>query len=190
MNGEKGALNKAARKWLLWGIPAAFALGTVLHFLYDWTDKSVLAGLISPVNESIWEHLKLPFWPLLLWWGAGYFFFGKRAGVTPARWFSACALSLWVSVLFIVVLHYTYEGAIGGETMLVDILGMLAGITLGQLLALRALNRAGIRGGSLALALAAIVLLAAALLAFTFVPPKIPLFRDAKSGAYGIYNEK
>ena len=38
--------------------------GTALHFAYDWC-LSPLVGLFAPVNESVWEHLKLLFWPFL-----------------------------------------------------------------------------------------------------------------------------
>ena len=40
--------------------------GTFLHFLYDITGRNIAAGLISAVNESIWEHMKLIFYPMLL----------------------------------------------------------------------------------------------------------------------------
>ena len=40
-------------------------LGTLLHFLYEWTGYNYLVGFISPVNESTWEHLKLLFFPVL-----------------------------------------------------------------------------------------------------------------------------
>jgi len=40
--------------------------GTVLHFLYDLTGRSILASLVSAVNESVWEHMKLIFYPIWL----------------------------------------------------------------------------------------------------------------------------
>jgi len=43
----------------------ALALGVLLHFLHGWLPVPVTA-LISPVKESIWEHLKILFYPLLL----------------------------------------------------------------------------------------------------------------------------
>jgi hypothetical protein len=39
-------------------------VGTGLHFVYDlWPNW--FTALFAPVNESIWEHLKLLYWPLL-----------------------------------------------------------------------------------------------------------------------------
>lgn len=191
MNGKKGInVQKPVRNWILFGIPVAFILGSVMHFVYEWSGNNTLAGIFSPVNESVWEHLKLPFWPLLVWWIVGYFLFKKKSGVSPARWFSCCAVSLWASILFIIVVHYTYTGVFGGESMLVDILAMLAGIALGQLLALRVCKYADIGDSFLIWSLVAIILPAAAFIVFTFVPPEIPLFIDTESNAYGIYNKK
>ena len=44
------------RFWLAFGI--AVLAGTGLHFLYD-VCPAPLVGLFAPVNESVWEHLKL-----------------------------------------------------------------------------------------------------------------------------------
>ena len=41
-------------------------LGTFLHFLFDLTGGSLPAALVSAVNESIWEHMKLLFYPMVL----------------------------------------------------------------------------------------------------------------------------
>ena len=39
--------------------------GTLLHGLFDlW--PSILTEFVAPVNESIWEHVKIVFWPLLV----------------------------------------------------------------------------------------------------------------------------
>ena len=32
--------------------------GTLLHFVYGWSGRNLLVGLVSPVNESVWEHTK------------------------------------------------------------------------------------------------------------------------------------
>ena len=52
--------------YFIGGILFTAILGTLSHFFYDWTGQGALIGLISPVNESTWEHMKLVFFPLLL----------------------------------------------------------------------------------------------------------------------------
>ena len=52
--------------WELGGFLFTGALGTLLHFAYEWSGGSVLAACVSAVNESTWEHMKLLFVPLFL----------------------------------------------------------------------------------------------------------------------------
>ncbi len=49
------------RKW--WTVCFLSILaGSALHFLYDlWPNP--LTAVFAPVNESVWEHLKLLYWP-------------------------------------------------------------------------------------------------------------------------------
>ena len=51
------------RHWLLTALGAILA-GAGLHFLWQALPNPLFA-LISPVNESVWEHLKLLYWPML-----------------------------------------------------------------------------------------------------------------------------
>lgn len=41
-------------------------LGTLLHFTYEWSGQNPIVGIFSAQNESLWNHLKLLFFPMLL----------------------------------------------------------------------------------------------------------------------------
>lgn len=45
------------------GIIFVLVLGTIFHFLYEWTENNFVVGLFAPINESVWEHMKLVFFP-------------------------------------------------------------------------------------------------------------------------------
>ena len=67
----------------------AFALtaliGTGLHFAYSLCPVAFV-GLFAPVNESVWEHLKLLAVPMLLFAVVEYFCYGRALpGFLPAR---------------------------------------------------------------------------------------------------------
>ncbi len=49
--------------FLAWA--AAGVLGGIFHFVYVWFPFP-LVGLFFPINESVWEHLKLLYWPVIL----------------------------------------------------------------------------------------------------------------------------
>ncbi|MCJ7665514.1 MAG: DUF6512 family protein, partial [Actinobacteria bacterium] len=49
--------------WEMLGILFAFILGSLLHFTFELSGSWGPMALISGVNESVWEHLKIGFWP-------------------------------------------------------------------------------------------------------------------------------
>lgn len=58
---------KLLKRCTIIGIIFVSAIGSLSHFLYDWSGQNHLVGLFTPVNESIWEHMKLLFFPMLLY---------------------------------------------------------------------------------------------------------------------------
>ncbi|MEG1009488.1 MAG: DUF6512 family protein, partial [Clostridia bacterium] len=40
-------------------------IGTLLHFTYEFSNNYIYVGLFSPINESVWEHLKLGVFAIL-----------------------------------------------------------------------------------------------------------------------------
>ena len=60
-------MNKKILKWELIGILVISLLGSVLHFVFDWSGQLASVGAIAAVNESVWEHLKLAYWPTLVY---------------------------------------------------------------------------------------------------------------------------
>jgi len=54
------------KKWRLAGIFALSVLGFLLHYIFTWTHESRVLGFFVPVNESVWEHLKLGYLSLVL----------------------------------------------------------------------------------------------------------------------------
>ena len=61
--------------WSFSGFSLVSLGGTILHFLYDWTNESLLIAPFSGVNESTWEHMKLLFFPLFIFALFQSFFF-------------------------------------------------------------------------------------------------------------------
>lgn len=84
-------------------------LGTLGHFVYDWTNKNFIVGLFFPVSESIWEHLKLLFYPALIYFTAEYFILKEK----PQNYISAAVKGILCSMSFTVIFYYLYTGVIG-----------------------------------------------------------------------------
>ena len=53
--------------WQLIGFLFTSVAGILLHFAYDWSNESPFIASSAAVNESIWEHMKLLFFPMFLY---------------------------------------------------------------------------------------------------------------------------
>ena len=99
-------------------------LGIFLHFAYELSGENPIVGLLALVNESVWEHLKLLFFPMLVLtiWDT---FVTQRNNLCflPAR-----TIGILGGLIFIVVVFYTVTGVIGANIAYVNILIYLLGV--------------------------------------------------------------
>ncbi len=162
--------NNAMQSWILWGIPVVLVVGSLMHFAYDWSGNATAVAIFAPVNESVWEHLKMAFWPMLVWWIAGYFLLRNNNKISASKWFCSSLVAIISCLSVIVSFYYTYTGALGIESLLLDIFSFVLGIAMGQLLSLHIYKHCKPNPWCLFVAFAVIILLAAAFIVFTFAP--------------------
>lgn len=172
-----------ARKLFYLGIPVIFIIGTVFHFIYELTGSLFAVGHFAPVNESIFEHMKLALVPTALWYIPAALLAKEKP--ESGKWFAAMLISQLVSALLMPLIFYGYTQAFGVKSTLVDILIYLVSTTAGQLLATHFYRHGKAPDYRLSLALS--LLLIALFAFFTVKPPRLPIFRDPVSGTYGIY---
>ena len=169
--------------WELAGFLFTGALGTALHFVYDWSGRAPAAAVFSAVNGSTWEHMKLLFVPVFLFSVIQMGFLGRDC--PHLLW--CRALSALAGLALIPVLFYTYTGVLGYHVVWADI----AVFFLADLGAF-ALDFALLRRGTLSsrwmqlLGLAVLWGLAFCFVWCTFRPVPLPLWRDPVTGLYGI----
>lgn len=108
---------KSLKIRIITGIIFVLVTGTLAHFLYEWTDRNFLVSLFVPVNESTWEHMKLVFFPMLLY----SFFLNRSLGKNYPCIASAAAFGLLAGTFLIPVLFYTYTGILGYHTFPLDL---------------------------------------------------------------------
>lgn len=176
----------SVRHWILLGIPILFIIGFFMHYIYEWSGNSLIVGIFAPINESVWEHLKLNFWPLLIWWIAGYILLGKKNNLFASQWFTSCTVAELICPLVVLCFYYTYTGALGIESLTLDIFSLFLGILVAQGLALHMYKYERFSHYCLYISVATLILLAVTFTVFTFAPPHIPLFMDSVTGKYGI----
>ena len=176
------AVNKRILRWELGGIAFIIILGAVLHFAFEWSGSWTPLGAIAAVNESVWEHLKLGFWPALVYAALEHVRFGKSAH----NFLFAKTLAICVVPITIVVLYYVYTAILGHGLLVIDILIFVVAVVVGQLVSYRLLIASPLPKKVNRLAPVAVIILGILLVLFTFYPPQLPLFRDSVTGAYGI----
>ena len=172
------------RTSFLWqGAGFAFStlLGTLLHFLYDWTGGSLLSAPFSGVNESTWEHMKLLFWPMFLFALIQRPFFRDRKDYWPVK-----GLGILLGLALIPVLFYTGRGVFGTYPDWVNIGIFYVSAALAYFLEWRLFRKDPLTRKGPWLAFAGICLLGVLFAAFTFAQPQLPLFQDPLTGTYGM----
>lgn len=169
--------------WELFGVIFISIIGSLLHFVYDWSNGYKPLALISAVNESTWEHLKIAFWPALIYSILEYV---PLANITN-NFIIAKAACLLVIPLSIVILFYSYTAIIGHNFLIADIFIFVLSIFLGQLISFNLLTAPPLPSFLGSLSAFIIVILIIQFSLFTFFPPKLSIFKDPVSGKYGIY---
>ena len=166
--------------WQLTGFTVATALGSLLHFLFHWTGAYAFAP-ISAVNESTWEHMKILFFPMLIFTCVQYPFFRQDA----AGFWWIKLIGTLVGVLSIPVLFYTFNGAFGKTPDWLNILIFFISAGLGYFVE-HLLFAKEFALPYPFIPVFILLFIASAFFFFTFHPPVLPLFQDPLTGKYGL----
>lgn len=176
-------MRKRFFRWELGGFAAVAALGTLLHFVYEWTGGNPIIAAFSAVNESTWEHMKLLFFPMFLFSVVQICFQGQNY----PNFLAVRTVSILTGVGLIPVLYYTYTGILGRGVDWVNIAIFYVAELAAFLLDGCLLRRGKLSGRWMQiLGLAVLWTLAFAFIWCTWQPVKLPLWQDPVSGAYGI----
>ncbi len=167
--------------WQLVGFGVVSLSGTVLHFLYEWTGESLLVAPFSGVNESTWEHMKLLFWPMLIFAIIESFFFKDRGDFWCVK-----ARGILLGTGLIPIIFYTYNGSVGKSPDWINIAIFFISAGAAYLYESRLFKKETARCRSKIAAISALFALAIAFVVLTFIPPELGIFRDPLTGGYGI----
>ena len=156
------------RRYIIAFVLAAL-VGVGLHFLYNLCPNPLVA-LIAPVNESVWEHLKLLFWPFL---AAGWILYtnDRRPGLFGA-WMAAELLMPAV----LLGAYYTLLSGFGLTGEISNIVLFVVTLAIGFWFLYTHRNSPTLARSAGVLTMLVAVYLTCLLL-FTIAPPDFPIFR-------------
>lgn len=167
--------------WQFSGFALSSLGGTILHFLYEWTNKSVLIAPFSGVNESTWEHMKLLYFPLLI-----FALIQSRYFKEYKNYWCIKLVGILAGLVSIPILFYTYNGTFGKSPDWLNITIFFISTAIAFLIEAWLFYKNNLRCKRPWLAFLIICLIGVLFVIFTFATPKIPLFKDPLTNTYGI----
>ena len=190
---DTGVDRRAVLRWEIGAFLVTMIGGSALHFAFELSGFAEPVAVVASVNESTFEHLKLFFWPALIfalvehaymkdrchnyWWGKG--------------------LALLVAPLGVIASFYFYIGIAvpltGRGYLPFDIATGAIGVLLGNVVAYRVLTSPPKGPGYKRAGVALMAVLAVLMATSAWLTPRFFLYENffgyEYSGSYGILED-
>ena len=157
--------------------------GVILHFLFNWTDESIIVAPFSAVNESIFEHMKLLFVPMFVF----ALYEQKYVKDNYSNFWCIKFRGIILGIVLIPVLHYTISGALGFIPDWVNIAIFFITAAISYYYETQRFNSDCKKDENCRDSLFTLIIIAVIFVILTFAPPHIPLFEDPLSSTYGFF---
>ncbi len=109
------------QKWLLgftiFGIIWCIVLGVFGQYFYEWSGRNTLVGWFFAKDESVWQHMKLLFFPFLVYSILTLLFLKDKFHAV----YLGSALSMVIALFFIPVAYRSYVWMAGRSIMWLDV---------------------------------------------------------------------
>ena len=159
-------------------------LGTILHYLYDWTDKSIFIAPFSAVNESTFEHMKLLYFPLLIFAVFQSFFFKEVENFWCIKLKGAL-----LGLILIPIIFYTLNGCFGKTPDFINISIFFIADAVLCLFETKLFkqNKPSLTTNKFCFFI--FLFIGIIFVVLTFFTPKLPVFRDPINLTYGFFEK-
>ncbi len=162
---------KELQRYIIYGIIFVSLLGTFSHFLYDWCDNNKFIALFTPTSESVWEHIKLIYFPMLIYTIFAYIMLKSNYPYI----LSALLLGLIIGFLLIPIIFYVYSGILGYNLLIVDISSFYLSVIIAFYFSYKLAILYDTRN-LLPFLIVIVISIALSFFIFTYYPPNIALF--------------
>ena len=174
-------MKRSMALWQVIGFAFVSLGGTLLHFLYEWTGESPAAAVLSAVNESTWEHMKLLFVPMVLFAWVQHLLFREKQDFWCVK-----TVGILCGLLLIPAVFYTANGGFGKTPDWLNISIFFVSAALAFLLEGWLFRLQVFTCKKPLIPLLVLTGIGVLFVVFTFSPPHLPLFRDPVTGSYGV----
>ena len=156
-------------------------IGTLLHFMYEWSGHNKVVSLFAAVNESTWEHIKIALTPTFIW----TLYDGAVYGLNP-NYFEAKALSILVIMVLIPLLFYAYQLITKKAILPIDITIFYLTIIISNLVFYYIINMEALHFFYTYISVIVLFIIFGSYMVLTLLPIKNFLFKDPITKRYGI----
>lgn len=167
---------KHLKRYTIIGIIFVLITGTLAHFLYDWTGNNHIVGLFTPINESIWEHMKLLFFPMLLYSLIMILKFRRKYSCIT----SALCFGILAGAFLIPLFYYAYTSILGKNIFILDIGTFILSVVIAFWLSYKLTLSCRLEAYTSLLCILVCILFVC-FLVFTYNPPDTIIFQDPEN---------
>ena len=160
------------KRFCIIGAILTIIFGTILHFAYEWSGNNFFVGLFTPVNESVWEHMKLLFFPMLAYALIG----GKRVEEQYPCIYNAMFAGILAGLALIPTLFYTYTGVLGFNVDWLNIVIFIVSVLAAYVVVYKVAEKCKWKDSKLLRYIMYALILA--FMVFTVYPPELGLFAE------------
>lgn len=121
---------KSIKLYFILSVIVIMALSTLSHFLYQWTNYNSFVGFFAPTNESVFQHLKMVFYPTIVYYLIMFLILAPKYNLNPNKWFLAPLITILLTSFVIVGIYYFFNYGLNISSMFVDISSLVIGLIL------------------------------------------------------------
>jgi hypothetical protein len=183
---EKQKDEKLQKKLYIIGFFVISIIGTILHFIFEFSNNNILVAPFSAVNESVWEHLKIAVMPMFLWTFVEFITLKFRR----ANLWSSLLIKIFTVMGIITIFHYIYTGIFKAHSTWFSITIFYIAILLAQIFGYKEVTSKDVNVKHEEFSKYLVIMIFIMFVIFTFIPPKIDIFRDEVTSTYGVFELK
>ncbi len=182
-NLEKNLELKLIKRLSIIGFFVISIVGTLLHFSFEFFNNNLFVATFSAVNESVWEHIKIAVMPTFAWTIVELIVLKYRQD----NLWSSLIVKIITIITTITVGFYGYTAILGHHILWVDIVLFFISILLGQIFAYKEIKSKKSKSLYEEISMYLVLIIFLMFVFFTFLPPKLEIFRDEVTSTYGVF---
>ena len=167
------------------GVFVIMGLSVLSHFMYEWFNNFVFS-ILFPVNESIWEHMKLLVTPVLIYAFIEYFIYRKK-GIKFNNFSISYSISIIVGIVSYLIVYLPIDHFFG-HNMIISIALLFLDYILISYISYSILNTRFIKYSEV-IGILLIIIIYFIFYYLTYYPVHSYIFYDTKDKLYGIKKE-